>query len=599
MTAREFVERLEARGAKSRRNREDDYHVQCPAHDDRTPSLHVSDRDGRVLLSCQAGCETRAVLDAAELDWPDLFHDSRNGAREIVDTYDYTDPDGRLAFQTVRYWPKDFRQRQPDGAGGWIWSINEPRCVRWLYRSTRVLEALERGEPIFIAEGEKDVDALEQLGLYATTNPMGAGKWRDEHARMLIGAADVNVIRDRDEEGRKHAAAVVASLRRVGVEPTLLEPRSGKDVSEHLAARHSWMALVEIDAGALVAADESPPIQPESEQRPAILDELLFDMQAAVEHADDPLPYVIDPIAVQGVLTALVAKHSAFKSFLMMVLGYRCHAGLGEIAGLPCAPVTALYVDAENGAKLMGRRFKSSGIPADGLLVADGARLRLPKDVGKLRALIKATGAKLVILDALRRLTPGLSEDSSQDMTPVMAALANLARELDVAIVLLHHQSSKPGAPPSRGSSAIEDQADVAFRMTRYPGNRLKLWPLNGKFRIDAEPPPLWLDFAYRNGVFALGACDPISEGEDEDDGPSADEQLAQRIDALAEQVRQDDGWPPKRLAAAAGSSPDSGSFHRALTLLFVRGTWEAVGATKSRRIRPVKPDQMEIGEDE
>lgn len=37
----------------------------CPAHDDRTPSLSVSDgRDGRLLLHCHAGCDYRGVRDA-------------------------------------------------------------------------------------------------------------------------------------------------------------------------------------------------------------------------------------------------------------------------------------------------------------------------------------------------------------------------------------------------------------------------------------------------------------------------------------------------------------------------------------------------------
>jgi hypothetical protein len=322
-------------------------------------------------------------------------------------------------------------------------------------------------------------------------------------------------------------------------------------------------------------------------------------MRAAVEHADDPLPYVIEPLAVRGVLTALVAKHSTFKSFLAMALAARCHqlatrgATEGEdYAGLRCEPAVALFVDAENGARLMGRRFKATGIPADGMLVADGSRLWLPKDIDTLRALIKATGAKLVILDALRRLTPGLNEDSSQDMTPVMAALVNLARKLDVAIVLLHHQSSKPGAPPSRGSSAIEDQADIAFRMKRYPGNRLKLWPLNGKFRIDAAPSPLWLDFSYQDDVFALGTCDAVETADDDDDGPSAAELCTKRIDSLADQVRQDHGWPPKQLAAAVNQKPNSNTFTQALKLLYAAKTWEAVGTTKDRLIQPVRGDQ-------
>jgi hypothetical protein len=46
----------------------------CPAHDDRHPSLSVSELDdGRVLLHDHAGCEPRAVLRAIGLDFEDLF----------------------------------------------------------------------------------------------------------------------------------------------------------------------------------------------------------------------------------------------------------------------------------------------------------------------------------------------------------------------------------------------------------------------------------------------------------------------------------------------------------------------------------------------
>lgn len=44
-------------------------------------------------------------------------------ARRIVATYDYTDAHGELLFQVVRYHPKDFRQRRPDGKGGWVWKL--------------------------------------------------------------------------------------------------------------------------------------------------------------------------------------------------------------------------------------------------------------------------------------------------------------------------------------------------------------------------------------------------------------------------------------------------------------------------------------------
>lgn len=48
--------------------------ARCPAHDDRRPSLTVSQgRNGRALLKCWAGCPTAAVVHALGLDWRDLF----------------------------------------------------------------------------------------------------------------------------------------------------------------------------------------------------------------------------------------------------------------------------------------------------------------------------------------------------------------------------------------------------------------------------------------------------------------------------------------------------------------------------------------------
>ncbi|MBA7632893.1 hypothetical protein ES703_40449 [subsurface metagenome] len=60
----------------------------------------------------------------------------------IVATYDYRDESGELLYQVVRYEPKDFRQRRPDGKGGWIWNLNNTRRV--LYRLQELLTADKR-----------------------------------------------------------------------------------------------------------------------------------------------------------------------------------------------------------------------------------------------------------------------------------------------------------------------------------------------------------------------------------------------------------------------------------------------------------------------
>ena len=189
------------------------YTALCPAHDDRKPSLSISETDdGRALLHCHAGCKPENIVAELGLEMRDLFPRlGRNGKghRKIVGSYDYHDADGRMLFQTLRMEPKDFRQRRPDGRGGWEWNLNGVEPV--LYRLQEVLLAVESGETIFVLEGEKDVDRARSMGLAATTNPMGAGKWRDSYSASLRGAEAI-VLPDNDRPGREHAGQVARSL---------------------------------------------------------------------------------------------------------------------------------------------------------------------------------------------------------------------------------------------------------------------------------------------------------------------------------------------------------------------------------------------------
>ncbi len=102
-------------------------------------------------------------------------YSASDGQRRIVATYDYRNEAGALLYQAVRYRPKGFTQRQPDGSGGWIWNIKDVRLV--LYRLPE-LRAADSAAPVYLPEGEKDVENLRTLGFVATCNAMGAGKWR-------------------------------------------------------------------------------------------------------------------------------------------------------------------------------------------------------------------------------------------------------------------------------------------------------------------------------------------------------------------------------------------------------------------------------------
>jgi uncharacterized protein (DUF927 family) len=157
--------------------------------------------------------------------------DRRSPPSRIVSTYDYCDEGGQLLYQSVRMDPKTFRQRRPNGKGGWIWNVKGVRLV--LYRLAELLK--RETETVFICEGEKDVHSVEGLGLLATCNPMGAGKWRTEYSEAMRGRAAV-ILPDNDQPGQAHAAAVAADLLRVGCEVRIVQIPKGKDVSDWLSA---------------------------------------------------------------------------------------------------------------------------------------------------------------------------------------------------------------------------------------------------------------------------------------------------------------------------------------------------------------------------
>lgn len=206
----------------------------CPAHEDGTASLSVSNGDGKVLLHCHAGCTTDTILQAIGLTTRDLFdHPAETrGRAAILATYDYHDEDGHLLYQVVRLAPKDFRQRRPDGTGGWTWKLGDTRRV--IYRLPAVLDAVRQGVPVWIVEGEKDVHAIEKAGGVATCNPGGAKKWRPEYADAFIGA-DITIVRDRDTPGHEHADQVRAALTGVARTIRTVEAAAGKDAADHLA----------------------------------------------------------------------------------------------------------------------------------------------------------------------------------------------------------------------------------------------------------------------------------------------------------------------------------------------------------------------------
>jgi DNA primase len=208
----------------------------CPAHEDRNPSMSIREDGGRVLVHCHAGCAQRDVVDA--LKSRGLWETpERTCEKRIVATYNYTDAAGELLYQIVRFEPKDFRQRYPDGRGGWIWK-KHPSQV--LYHLREVLEA----PIVFIVEGERDVETLRDWGFVATTNAGGANApWLPQFTEALRGR-EVILIPDADEPGRARVLRIARALLGVAARIVVLELDGAKDVTQWFEQGHSETYLI-------------------------------------------------------------------------------------------------------------------------------------------------------------------------------------------------------------------------------------------------------------------------------------------------------------------------------------------------------------------
>lgn len=230
MTAFErIVDRLRDHGQRAQRSSGGNTMAQCPAHPDRNPSLALREIEGSVLVKCHAGCDIADVMKALDLKLADLY-DEPGGA-----TYEYVDADGNPVREVFRTPDKTFRQ-------------NVMKQVTPLYRVPKVMEAVRRGKPIYLVEGEKDVSVLESTGVVATTGPQGAANIDKVDFSPLKGATVIAVV-DNDASGIKWAGVVRERLDGYAASLTLVKARQGNDAADHVIYGHGIDDFKPFDGG--------------------------------------------------------------------------------------------------------------------------------------------------------------------------------------------------------------------------------------------------------------------------------------------------------------------------------------------------------------
>lgn len=429
-------------------------------------------------------------------------HGTTSDWTDIECAYDYRDESGRLLYQVVRKIPKTFLQRKPNGDGTWDWKTGGIRRV--LYRLPELLAA-PRAETVYILEGEKDVDALRSLGLVATCNAMGAGKWSSvaEHAALVLRGRHVAVIADADVPGREHAKQVTAALRgHVSTLRSLELPK--KDVSDWLDAGgtvEAFKQIVEHAECEEFAISQSESVSFDSDIAAALVDvrnalstmrtvkrEPLFcDATALLRKTLARAIWRVQGLITSGGVTVIGAEPKTTKTWLGFEFAIAVATGTKACGEFQAMPGVAAYFFAEDMEQQVRNRLRALLAGADRKLEAKrlhvcprGMFLDITKDEDL--AWIVASGRQLgkidvLVLDPLRDLHSG-DEDKSGPMSDVMRRLRLLGELLGCTVIVVHHAAKQSDATNGRragqkmrGSGAIHGSTDSGIYLSEAKGS--------------------------------------------------------------------------------------------------------------------------------
>ena len=236
-----------------------DQMIRCPGHADDTPSLGVSlGADGRILIYCYAGCDPDRVLQAAGVDWDDLFTEStpyRNkdhtsvyqpSVRTKEATWDWKS--SRLpADKELEHWQLGRASERWDIYDGprlfaikLRWNLsNDKKTIRW-WRNGWGLDGLSatssplylawddnlslRKTTAFVVEGESATFELgRRYPTFGTCCGSSAVPVR-EALEVLRPYERLILWPDNDIPGRKHMFAIRRELISMGINPEMFIP---------------------------------------------------------------------------------------------------------------------------------------------------------------------------------------------------------------------------------------------------------------------------------------------------------------------------------------------------------------------------------------
>ena len=531
--------------------------ARCPAHEDRRPSLSVTEGDnGGALVHCHAGCAPEQVTAALGLTMAELMPAHTNlapppptrrptargwfptaadavGALESqlgprAATWTYHDAEGEPVGVVVRWdlgtGKKDIRPVARQSGGGWkVGAMPTPRPLYhlpdWLARPD---------ERVYVVEGEKCADALAGLGYVATTSAGGAQAANRSDWKPLAGR-EVVIVPDVDKAGTKYAADVAGILAKLSPPSTVRvvhlpdgwpDLPAGGDIAD-VVNRDEAPNTINTKLAALVDAAKPKPSGP------------VLVCLADVEPRE--IKWLWPGRVPLGRISLLVGRPGEGKSFLTTDMAARITRATPWPDGSKCPTGSVILVSAEDdpgdtirprldahGADVRKvhllsavRRMDEQGQPYEVLFTL--------ADLTALESALKAMpDCRLIVVDPIGSFLGG-STDAHRDneVRSVLAPVALLAERYGPAVLVVAHRRKSAGSCAddlALGSRAFTGIARAVWHMSRDAEDKNRRLLLPGKNNLAPEGTGL---------AFTICGQPPVIAWEREPVKMSADDALA------------------------------------------------------------------------
>lgn len=506
---RDVLSRL--KNVKKSKEKENQFSALCPSHDDKENSLSISEEDGRILLFCHAKkCSFYDICASLDIN-PSQLNPSWKKSREknnyVERRYHYCDENNNLLFQIVRLKGKKFYNRRPLPNGDWAKNLNGVRRV--LYKLPNLVKAQNnpsgKDEFIYICEGEKDVEALEQRGLIATCNPHGAGKWRDEYSEYLSGLHCV-ILPDNDEAGRRHANTIANSIYGKAASVRILElqnlPEKG-DVSDWLNLGHTAEELQQV---AKNTALWTPRINRQNTRESAGLS--FTTLPSLLLEPEEQVSFIWEYTLPAGGFSICSAKPKVGKSTMARNLAV-CVSKGKSFLGRRTVKGKVLYLCLEEKRAEVRRHFEAMGANDENILIHTGST---PQNVFlELEAAIAEYSPVLVIIDPLSRVLRVWDFNDYAKMARGLEPFVDLARNYNTHIQVLHHDNKgeRGGGDALLGSTALLGAVDTHIQLKR----RGNLRTISSTNRYGEDIPETIIELNKQTGIIsAVGSLERVTQ---------------------------------------------------------------------------------------